>query len=691
MSSAWESAEHRRAERQRAAFFEVSRRLSAARTTEEAARIIVGVAQELIGWDACSLDLYHPETNQVQDVLTIDSFDGGPPVDVPPAYTSTSPGPMFSRVLREGATLILRPPGASTDGLIAFGDTGRRSRSLMFVPIRYGEHPTGIMSIQSYTADAYDEESLATLQELADHCGGAIERLRIEHELWESREQLARTEAFALVMTAHLSLDGRWVKVPPTLCRLLGVDDARLLGTPMGDLLHPDDVASERAGRDRLLAGETRSVDLETRWPRPDGHVLWMYLNLSVVPDANGRPVSLLAYLRDITDRKNLEDQLRQAQKMEAVGQLAGGIAHDFNNLLTAILGSTELLVVGTPPSDPRREDLQEIGRAAHRAAGLVRQLLAYSRKQVLQPRLVNLNTIVHEMGAMLRRVVGEQIALQLHLDPSLGDVIADPGQLEQVIANLGVNARDAMPAGGTLTLTTANVSGAGLATAAAEGLPLGGPLVALSVGDTGTGMDDHVLAHLFEPFFTTKELGRGTGLGLATVYGIVRQSGGQIQVASRPGEGSTFTVFLPRAEAPAGGSGPVVAAEPPVPGGSETVLVVEDEDAVRHLVCRALRAKGYRVVEAPHAEAALLLAGAMAEPIHLLVSDLVMPGISGLLLAERLVLSRPAMQVLFITGYAPEAVDRHGELAAAGSLLEKPFTADQLARKVREVLTASV
>jgi CheY-like chemotaxis protein len=203
--------------------------------------------------------------------------------------------------------------------------------------------------------------------------------------------------------------------------------------------------------------------------------------------------------------------------------------------------------------------------------------------------------------------------------------------------------------------------------------------------------MDDHVLAHLFEPFFTTKELGRGTGLGLATVYGIVRQSGGQIQVASRPGEGSTFTVFLPRAEASTVGSGTTAVTEPPVPGGSETVLVVEDEDAVRHLVCRVLRAKGYRVVEAPHAEAALVLANAMHEPIHLLVSDLVMPGIGGLLLAERMVSSRPAMRVLFITGYAPEAVDRHGELAAAGALLEKPFTADQLARKVREVLAATV
>ena len=691
MPSGRQSAEAGRAERQHAAFFDVSRRLSAARTPTEAARIIVGVAQDLFGWDACTLGLYHPDTNQVQDVLTLDTLeDGSGPVDVPPAVASTTPGPMFSRILREGATLILRPRDEPTEDLIMFGDTGRRSLSLMFVPIRYGGQPTGILSIQSYTPEAYDDEALATLQELADHCGGAIERLRIEQELRESRDQLARTEAFALVMTAQLGLDGRWRKVPSSLCDLLGIPEERLLGTPIEARLHPDDVAVERAGRARLLAGLTRSVDLETRWPLEDGRVLSIYQNISLVTDADGQPVSLLAYLRDITDRKSLEDQLRQAQKMEAVGQLAGGIAHDFNNLLTAILGSTELLLVSTPPSDARREDLQEIGRAAHRAAALVRQLLAYSRKQVLQPRLVNLNTIVREMGGMLRRVLGERVELQLHLDPALGDVIADPGQLEQVIANLAVNARDAMPHGGALTLRTANVSLAGPATAGSDGLPLGGPLVALGVSDTGMGMDEHVLAHLFEPFFTTKELGRGTGLGLATVYGIVRQSGGQIQVASRPGEGSTFTIYLPRAEAPSALAASIAAVDAPVPGGSETVLVVEDEDAVRHLVCRALRAKGYRVLEAPHAEAAIELSAATAGAIDLLVSDLIMPGMGGLMLAERLAPGRPSMRVLFMTGYAPEAVDRHGDLDAAGSLLEKPFTADQLARRVREVLAAT-
>jgi two-component system, cell cycle sensor histidine kinase and response regulator CckA len=673
------------AERTRAAFLEVSRRLSAARTTAEAARVIVGVAQELLGWDCCSFDLYFPETDRVQAVLSMDSVDG-PPADVPHAYTATSPGPVTARVVREGGCLVPGPGhGGAGEGLIPFG-SGRPSLSRMFVPVRHGERVTGVLSIQSYTADAYDEQDLATLQELADHCGGAIERLRIEHALRESEAQLARTEAFALVMTAHLSLDGHWLKVPPTLCRLLGLEEHRLLGTSIDELLHPEH--AEMEGWEHLVRGEARTVDLETRWRRPDGKPLWMYLNASLVQDTAGEPLYLLLYLRDITERKSLEDQLRQAQKMEAVGQLAGGIAHDFNNLLTAILGSTELLLADTPPDDPRREDVQEISRSAHRAAALVRQLLAYSRKQVLQPRRVDLNAIVREMGAMLRRVVGEPIELRLDLDPGLGHVTADPGQLEQVIANLGVNARDAMPRGGTLTITTTNVTGRGVTAAADEGLSAAGPLVSLAVTDTGIGMDDEVRGRLFEPFFTTKELGRGTGLGLATVYGIVRQSGGHIQVRSRPGEGSSFTVYLPRAEAPRPARGALAAAAP-VSGGSETVLVAEDEEAVRHLVCRVLRAKGYRVLEARHAEAALDLAAATAEPIDLLVSDLVMPGLGGRALADRLLNLRPALRVLFITGYAPEAVERQGRLPAGHGLLEKPFTADQLAHKVRETLTA--
>lgn len=674
-------------DRTRAAFFEVSRRLGAARTPEEAARTIVGVAQELLGWDACSFDLYFPETERVQAVLSMDRVEGLT-VDVPHVYTSAAPGPMTARVLHDGAQLVLRPLKAEAGkGLVPFGDTGRLSLSLMFVPVRHGDRITGILSIQSYAADAFDEGDLATLQELADHCGGAIERLRIEDALRESQAQLARAEAFALVMTAHVGLDGRWLKVPLTLCRLLGVDQARLLGTSIGDWLHPDDAATERSERERLVRDATLGVDIELRWRRQAPETLWMSLNASLVRDADGHPHYLLVYLRDITERKSLESQLVQAQKMEAVGQLAGGIAHDFNNLLTAILGNTELLLAGTDTADPRREAIQEIGAAAHRATALIRQLLAYSRKQVMQARLVNLNTIVHEMGGLLRRVLGERIALRLELDPALGAVVTDPGQMEQVLANLAVNARDAMPDGGTLTIATANVSAAPPLRADEPAAP--GPLVSLTVRDTGTGMDDHVLAHLFEPFFTTKELGRGTGLGLATAYGIVRQSGGQIQVRSRVGEGSSFTVCLPQVAASA-----VAEPEPPVraetvPGGSETVLVVEDEDAVRRLICRVLKAKGYHVLEAADAEAGLALAGERRETIDLLLTDLVMPGLGGAALADRLLELRPGLRVLFITGYAATAVERQGALAERSGLLEKPFNADQLARMVREVLAA--
>jgi len=305
-----------------------------------------------------------------------------------------------------------------------------------------------------------------------------------------------------------------------------------------------------------------------------------------------------------------------------------------------------------------------------------------------MQPKVVNLNSIVGDMEPVLRRLLGEGIALVLDLDPMLGPVSADPGQLQQVLINLTANARDAMPDGGTLTISTANVSGPGAGAAADTGGAPHGPHVALTVRDTGVGVEDDVLPRLFEPFFTTKELGRGTGLGLATVYGIVRQSGGNIQVSSRPGDGSTFTVYLPRAEAPraAGAAGAAAGA---AVGGMETLLVVEDEDAVRHLLCRVLRARGYRVLEARDAETALELARSAGRRIDLLVSDLSMPGLGGRALAERLAPAHPELRVLFISGYAVEAVKDEGALPPGCCLLEKPFTADQLALSVRDALAA--
>jgi CheY-like chemotaxis protein len=374
---------------------------------------------------------------------------------------------------------------------------------------------------------------------------------------------------------------------------------------------------------------------------------------------------------------------------MEAVGQLAGGVAHDFNNLLTAIIGNSELLLRTIDAEDQRRLDVLEINRAAHRAATLTRQLLAFSRKQVLQPRVVDLNVVVTELATMLRRIIGEHVELRLDLEAALGRVLADPGQLEQVITNLSLNARDAMPSGGTLTIRTANLGPAGVPLSTPEAPHLLGPLVELSVIDDGVGMDERTQARLFEPFFTTKGLGRGTGLGLATVYGIVRQSGGHIRVSTRLGHGSTFTVYLPMAEGL-----PDAAVEGSTwietPRGTGTVLIVEDEDAVRYLACRVLRGNGFRVLEAGSPAAALRLAREQARSVDLLVTDVVMPGLSGPELAERLVAAWPDLKVLYITGYAEEAIQRRGALPAGGALLEKPFTAQQLAERVRLALAGA-
>ncbi len=662
--------------------------LSVANNPEEAARIIVGVAQALLGWDACSLDLYFPETETVRAVLTMDTVEGRR-VDVPHAYAEGPPGPLAARVIAEGARLILREEaGDPTEGLAPFGE-GRRSASLLFAPIRHGDRVIGVLSIQSYTPRAYDCADLDVLESLADHCAGALERIRVENALRESQAQVARTESFALVMTAHVSLDGRWLKVPPGLCALLGTSEEELLGAAVGAVIHPDHLAHAETQRRRLVGGDARSADLETRFVRRDGRAVWVYLNSSVVQDATGAPLYLLTYLRDVTERKTLEEQLRQAQKMEAVGQLAGGIAHDFNNLLTAIIGSGELLLRELDPADPARLDLIEINRAAHRAAGLTRQLLAFSRKQVLQPRLLKVNDVVTELTALLRRVIGEHVELRLDLEPALGPVLADPGQLEQVITNLAVNGRDAMPDGGVLTIRTGNLDDGPVSGSGPEG-DLLGPHVALAVSDTGIGMDERTRARLFEPFFTTKEMGRGTGLGLATVYGIVRQSGGQIRVHTQPNQGTTFTVYLPRAEGVPAAAGET-AAGAEAPGGTGTVLVVEDEESVRSLACRVLRGKGYRVIEAASADVALALLGADPGPVDLLLTDVVMPGISGPVLAQRLIRQYPRLRVLYMSGYAEEAIERRGTLPAGGELLEKPFTGDQLARRVRQAISGPV
>jgi PAS domain S-box-containing protein len=436
----------------------------------------------------------------------------------------------------------------------------------------------------------------------------------------------------------------------------------------------------------RLLAGESVREEFVNR--TRDGRLVTVDASVSPVLDAQGRRTGFIAVHEDITARRQLEDQLRQAQKMEAVGQLAGGVAHDFNNLLTAILGYAELLASKLPADSGLQGEIGEIREAGQRAASLTRQLLAFSRKQVLAPVVLRLNDLVENVEKMLRRVIGEDVQLVTRLDPAGGNVRADPGQLEQVIVNLAVNARDAMPNGGTLTIETAGVELDG-SYAERHAMVPPGRYTMLAVGDTGVGMDVATRERIFEPFFTTKEKGKGTGLGLSTVYGIVKQSAGYIWVYSEPSVGTTFKVYLPRVEEAASAI-PVRSMESPVAPGTETILLVEDEPAIRALSRRVLETSGYRVLDSGRGTDALERARAEKEPIDLLLTDLVMPNMGGAELASRLQELHPEIRVLFMSGYTDDAVVRSGLLGTGRAFLQKPFTPQNLARKVRELLDAS-
>jgi PAS domain S-box-containing protein len=469
------------------------------------------------------------------------------------------------------------------------------------------------------------------------------------------------------------------------MARMYGYQEAReMFGRRLADLHDVADPANRDQIRGFIRAGY-RLSDSETRERARDGRPR-VFLNNVIGFVEDGHLVRVWGTQRDVTEQRHLEEQFRQSQKMEAVGQLAGGIAHDFNNLLTAILGNTQLLLRDLPPGDAKRADVEEIRKASERAASLTRQLLAYSRRQMLQPEVLDLNGVVAEMNRMLRRLIGEHIELVTTLAPDLGRVRADPNQLEQVIVNLAVNARDAMPNGGKLTIETANVElDAAFAQAHLGSVP--GPYAMVAVTDTGLGMEATVRAHLFEPFFTTKEVGKGTGLGLATVYGIVKQSGGYISVYSEVGRGTSFKIYLPRIDKPAAAQ-PSPAKDRP-DRGTETILVVEDEPAVLSLSRRALEAQGYLVLAASDASDALRVVERHGGTIHLLLTDVVMPGQSGRELADRLATSRPGIRVLYMSGYPGDAVVQHGALPAGSAFLQKPFSPDGLARKVRDVLDA--
>ena len=418
-----------------------------------------------------------------------------------------------------------------------------------------------------------------------------------------------------------------------------------------------------------------------------DGRDLEVLVRSHLV-ESNGRPARL-ALIEDRTERASLERQLRQAQKMDAIGQLAGGMAHDFNNLLTAIFGYCDLLLNDIPPTDPRRGDVEEVKKAATSAAALTDRLLAFSRKQIIEPKVLDLNTVVGDMGRLLQRVIGEDVEMELNLSRSLGRVKADPHQIGQVLMNLVVNARDAMPAGGKLTITTDNIVLD--ETYARMHLGVGvGRHVMLAVSDTGMGMSTEVQTRLFEPFFTTKPAGKGTGLGLASVYGIVKQSGGNIWVYSELGHGTTFKVYLPETEGASSDITPSPAIAAPVQS-EATILLVEDNPALEQIARRILVRYGFTVLSATSADEAVRVSRSHAGTIDLLLSDVVMPGQSGPSLATLLKTERPEMRVLHMSGYTDDAVVRHGALSGTAAFLQKPFTPEGLSRKIQEVLSAPV
>jgi PAS domain S-box-containing protein len=548
--------------------------------------------------------------------------------------------------------------------------------------------------------------------------GIAIEHDRAKADLRaaEARYRTLVERLPAITYVAELGAEGPWHYVSPQIETMLGFSPAEWLSDPMNWMNHVHPGDREIALTAEKLFQETHELyKAEYRMCARDGRLLWFRDEGVLLNETGEQGLLMQGVMYDITERKRLEDQLRHSQKMEAVGQLAGGVAHDFNNLLMVIQAHNEHLRDRFAASDPASKDAAEIQNAVTRAAALTSQLLAFSRKQVLRPKVLDLNVVLESVAKMLHRLIGDNIELNVVTAPTLGLVKADPGQMEQVVLNLAVNSRDAMPQGGTLTIAASDV----VVDEADARIPDGAPpgrYVMLTVNDTGSGMDSETRAHMFEPFFTTKAPGKGTGLGLATVYGVVKQSDGWIVVDSELGRGTTFKIYLPRVkvarvkedrvkesrvkefpvtesqieESPVETTLTVAKPAAPFatsPKGNETVLVVEDQDGIRDMVGESLRRNGYRVLLAADGDQALQIAGVHADAIHLLVTDLAMPNIGGRELALRLSRIRPRMKVLFMSGYPEHTALSPGAKHDSTAILQKPFSLDALARNVRSAL----
>ena len=633
--------------------------LSSPRTGEQmlerlARMLVTGFA------DLCAIDVLDEHGSIVRAATA--------PHDGPPLRADRPHGPAV--VMRTGEPeLIDRVPDELMPG----------ATSYLCVPLMSRDRPWGAITLATIgDGRPFGAADLDVAAELARRTAASVETARLLASLASSEERYRLLfEANPLPMWVYDARTLRFLAVNEAAVRHYGYTRQEFLAMAITDIRPREDVDGLLA--DLQARGGPGSPAAGTwRHRRKDGTLIDVEITAGKVT-FEGRPAALVLS-HDVTERLRLEERLGQAEKMEAIGRLAGGVAHDFNNLLTVISGYTEILLAHSDV--PGREHLAEIAHAAEQAAGLTRQLLAFSRRQVLHPRVLDLNAIVAGMEPMVRRIIGDDVSVGVRLAPGLATVEADQAQLERVILNLAANARDAMPTGGRLTIETADVElDDDYVTSRGEGTP--GPNVLLAVSDTGVGMSEDVQRHLFEPFFTTKGPGAGTGLGLSTVFGVVKQSGGSIYVYSEEGRGTTFKIYLPAAAAERmEGSG--AAGDGAAERGSETIMVVEDDESVRDLVRLMLESKGYNVLAAAGAEEAERIC---TDNVDLLLTDVVMPDVNGRVLAERLSATSPSMRILFMSGYSDEAVYRHGEISPDASFIEKPFTDRTLARKIREVL----
>ena len=668
----------KRAEALSSALYRVAERSSTAHDLQQFFAAVHGIVDELMYAKNFAIALIDP----IAELLSFPYFVNEH--EVAPGPKKPSRG-LTEYVLRTGEPLLAT--AQELQQLVNRGEVelnGMRATQWMGVPLKAGNHTFGALVVQSYSEQArFSSRDKDILSFVSQQVASAIENKRTEQALRRSEARYRSLVQSSVYGIYRSSLEGKFLDVNPALIAMLGYDSAEeVLGLdPRKDVFVN---AEEQAHLIDEFRRTGRMDGFEVKWKRKNGSAVTVRISGRAVSSADEPADVLEAIAEDVTERRVLEDQFRQAQKMEAVGRLAGGIAHDFNNLLMVISGYTEVVLGQLVGAHPLQAKARAIQQASDRATMLTRQLLAFSRKQMLELKVVEVNAIVQDMERLLRPLIGEQVELMTKLALDAGRTRADAGQLEQVLMNLVVNSKDAMPQGGRIVIQTQNIalddSHRGEQTFIRPG-----SYVMLSVSDNGLGMDKETQSRIFEPFFTTKEKGKGTGLGLSTVYGIVKQSGGYILVQSEVGRGTTFNIYLPRVRDAVELHGAVPAART-ADGGSETVLLVEDEESVRQLVRETLEAKGYQVLEAENGQAGLEAVAAHSGTIDLLITDVVMPGMSGHELAEQLLKERPGIKVIYLSGYTEEALVE-GNIDGGKAFLQKPFTLQTLSRKVREVL----